>query len=58
MKVCKLIEQLQQLDQDKEILLVYDTFALCEIEIETETGQYDHLYHKGLKEGDYIIAVG
>ena len=32
MKVCELIKKLQQLDQEKEIFILYDTYAFLEPE--------------------------
>lgn len=58
MKVSELIQQLQQLDQDKNIWAIYDSFDLFEIEFEVENGRYDHLYKYGLKKGDYIVVCG
>ena len=58
MKVSELIQQLQQLDQDKNIWAIYDSFDLFKIEFEVEDGMYDHLYKDGLKKGDYILVCG
>ena len=55
MKVKEFIEQLQKLDQEKNIWIIYDTFAVWEPEVETiEEGDQGH----GAEVGDYVMFAG
>ena len=55
MKVKEFIEQLQKLDQDKNIWIIYDTFSVWEPEVETI--DEDHKGH-GAEVGDYAMFAG
>lgn len=63
MKVKELIEQLQKLDQDKDIWLIYDSHLPIRPEVddivktEAEARYYNH-YRDGedIKVGDYVIT--
>lgn len=55
MKVKELIEQLQKLDQDKNIWILYD--LSCEQEptfVEFEKEEYSFLTDCKIKDGDYV----
>lgn len=61
MKVKEFIEKLQQLDQEKDIWLVYDCFYVSEPEVETLKDDDDCIgayYGKSSKVGDYAIFAG
>lgn len=62
MKVRELIEELQKLDQDKNIWLMYDPpYAICEPDITHLIGdnsEYACMYDRdGVKEGDYAMIA-
>lgn len=56
MKVKEFIQQLQQLDQEKDIWIVYDTFAAWEPEVEVI--DEDHNNADAGKVGDYVMWAG
>lgn len=58
MKVKEFIEQLQQLDQEKDIWLIYDTYMVWEPEVEVikETDSFGK--DKGAEVGDYVMWAG
>ena len=61
MKVKEFIRRLEQLDQEKEIFVIYDSFSLFDPEVEVadeDNCQLHYLEQKGLKEGDYVIIAG
>lgn len=55
-KVKDLIKKLQQLDQEKDIYIVYD--MMCTIEFEPIVQEDDFFEYLGIKEGDYVIEAG
>ena len=58
MKVKEFIRQLEQLDPDKNIWTIYDSFSVSEPEIEVVTDEnctLEWLADKGLREGDYTV---
>lgn len=62
MKVKELIEQLQKLDQEKGIWIIYDSFQPIKPEVDDELineedADYYHLYEDDVKAGDYKITV-
>ena len=62
MKVKELIEQLQKLDQDKGIWIIYDTFQPIKPEVDEEVineedAEYYRRYEEDVKVGDYKITV-
>jgi hypothetical protein len=60
MKVKEFIRQLEQLDQEKNIWTIYDSFSVSEPEIEVVTDEncpLEYLSDKGLKEGDYTVFL-
>ena len=61
MKVKELIEQLQKLDQDKGIWIIYDTFQPIKPEVDEEVineedAEYYRRYEEDCKVGDYTIT--
>lgn len=61
MKVKEFIRQLEQLDQEKEIFVIYDSFSLFDPEVEVadeDSCRLHYLEQKGLREGDYVIIAG
>ena len=56
MKVKEFIQQLQQLDQEKDIWIVYDTFSAWEPEVEVI--DEDHNTADAGKVGDYVMCAG
>lgn len=59
MKVKELIEELQKLDQERNIWLIYNLYAAYEpcvrIANEFEVGEYEYPHNKVVKEGDYVL---
>ena len=63
MKVKELIAELQKLDQEKNIWLMYDPpFSCREVEVDHLSGcmtDYAKMFEsEGVKEGDYAIICG
>ena len=61
MKVKELIEQLQKLDQEKGIWIIYDTFQPIKPEVDEkvineEDAEYYRRYKEDVKAGDYTIS--
>ena len=61
MKVKELIEQLQKLDQDKGIWIIYDTFQPIKPEVDEEVineeeAEYYRRYEEDVEAGDYTIT--
>lgn len=61
MKVKEIIEQLQKLDQDKGIWLIYDSHLPIRPEVDEEVineedAEYYRRYEEDIKAGDYIIT--
>ena len=60
MKVKELIEELSKLDSEKDILCIYDSYALIDlVPISTaDDDDAEYFRRQGVKEGDYIIHAG
>lgn len=59
MKVKEVIAELQKLNQEKEIWVIYDRFLAIEpIPDETQKGQRTYSEDVVLNDGDYIITAG
>ncbi len=56
MKVKEFIEQLQQLDQEKDIWIIYDTYSVWEPEVEIIKD--NDSFAKPGKVGDYAMWAG
>lgn len=61
MKVKELIEQLQKLDQEKGIWIIYDGFQPINPEVDEEVineedAEYYRRYEEDVKAGDYTIT--
>ena len=62
MKVKELIEQLQKLDQEKGIWIIYDSFQPLKPEVDDvvqteEDAEYFRCYENDVKVGDYVITA-
>lgn len=62
MKVKELIEQLQKLDQEKGIWIIYDTFLPVKPEVDgvvrtEEDAVYFRRYENDVNVGDYVITT-
>lgn len=57
MKVKELIAQLQELDQEREIHIVYDTFFVYSPEFEEAEEDFEYNRY-AYKKGDYVMFVG
>ncbi len=62
MKVKELIEQLQKLDQEKGIWIIYDSFQPLKPEVDDvvqteEDAEYFRRYENDVKVGDYVITA-
>ena len=62
MKVKELIEQLQKLDQEKGIWIIYDSFQPIKPEVDEEVineedAEYYRRYEEDVKAGDYKITL-
>lgn len=59
MKVKELVAELQKLDQEKGIILLYDSFYVLNIfPLETATEEEAEMFKKdGVKVGDYMIMA-
>lgn len=55
MKVRELIEKLQELDQEKDIHLIYDCYT--ELSIDIEQVEPDDVVADKCKVGDYVIKA-
>ena len=62
MKVKDYIEQLQQLDPERDIWVIYDSFSAFTPEVEVvseDTGAFEYINKRnGVHIGDYAIVVG
>lgn len=61
MKVKELIEQLQKLDQEKGIWIIYDSFQPIKPKVDDvvkteEDAEYYRRYEEDVKAGDYTIT--
>lgn len=61
MKVKELIEQLQKLDQEKGIWIIYDSFQPLKPKVDDvvkteEDAEYYRRYEEDIKVGDYTIT--
>lgn len=61
MKVKELIEQLQKLDQEKGIWIIYDCFQPLKPKVDDvvkteEDAEYYRRYDNDVKVGDYVIT--
>lgn len=61
MKVKELIEQLQKLDQEQGIWIIYDSFQPIKPEVDEEVideedVEYYRRYEEDVKAGDYTIS--
>jgi hypothetical protein len=56
MKVKEFIQQLQQLDKEKDIWIIYDTFSVWEPEVEIINDKDS--FAKPGKVGDYVMWAG
>ena len=63
MKVKELIEQLQKLDQERGIWIIYDSFQPIEpevdgvVETEEDAEYYSRYSDEGVKVNDYVITT-
>lgn len=62
MKVKEFIEQLQKLDQEKGIWIIYDSFQPLKPEVDDvvkteEDVEYFRCYENDIKVGDYVITA-
>jgi hypothetical protein len=60
MKVKEFIRQLEQLDQEKNIWTIYDSFSISEPEIEVVTDEncaLEYFSDQGLRDGDYTVFL-
>ena len=62
MKVKELIEQLQKLDQEKGIWIIYDSFQPLKPEVDDvvrteDDAEYFRRYENDVSVGDYVITV-
>ena len=62
MKVKELIEQLQKLDQEKGIWIIYDCYLPVKPEVDEEVineedAEHHRRYEEDVKAGDYKITV-
>lgn len=62
MKVKELIEQLQKLDQDKGIWIIYDCFQPIKPEVDNvvrteEDAEFFRCYEEDIEVGDYVITA-